>query len=288
MIFNRLTNDAGLAELLTVFGDRPAVFFQRVQPPDSKKWTGEQFPRIAYWIDYQGDAARQTSGRLTIEVYCDVNFGAEPETIDARLRGLLHTSFAFADDYPYCFSWFRSDPIEMTGNGADDIRTIGTFMQFDIIAFPAQITSCPDPIKGLNEWAKTLLPDAVIIGVDTPGSWHIPTRERPAVYWRLAGQSLQEQRFMHSWLDVSIEGHVYAPKADDRLAVISQIQRSASMTHHVRLEDDSPLFMREVITRPHLNAMAPGQILINGRFGVLKPQPESGPLLNMNLIARVG
>jgi hypothetical protein len=288
MLFARLSNDAGLAELLTVFGDRPAVFFQRVQPPDNKKWTGKQFPRIVYSIDYQGEPARQTSGQLVVEVMCDVNFGAEPETIASRLQGLLHSSFAFADDYPYCFSWLKSDPVEMVGNGADDIRTIGVLMLFDIIAFPEQLTSGPDPIKGINEWTKAILPDSTVIGVDAMDGWVIPTSGEPIIYWRLAGQSLYQEWHTHSWLDIALEGHVYAPDAQDRLKVVSYIQRSASITRHVRLDDDSPLFVREVVARPHLNPMAPGQLLINGRFGVLKTRSESGPLNNIKLKTKVG
>lgn len=285
MLFSRLNGDAELARLLVPFGDRPAVFYQRAQPSSHPKWGDRQYPRIDYIVDYQENPARQTSGRLTLNIWCDVNDGAEPEIIEERIRELLHASFAKTDDYPYCLSWISSDAFEVTGDV--ELRTIGITMAFDLIAFPPQYTMRPDPVKGLSEWAKAILPNAVVIGVDELPDWFTPTREKPVIYWRLASMGIYEQHHVVTWMNVTLEGHVYALTADDRLVNLIKLNTEAALCHHVTLEDTSPLFIREFTPRPHLNFLSPGQILLRGRFGILQPSyanpPDVPPLDHANM-----
>ena len=153
---------------------------------------------------------------------------------------------------------------------------------FDIMACPCQYTMYPDPIKAMNIWTKTVLPNAVVLGEDEIDGWLVPTKDTPVIYWQLAAQGIQQKHFTHTWLDITIEGHVCARTAADRLYNLVRINSAAALAGHIPLEDSSPLFLRNYTCRPNFNYLSQGQIQTGGRFGLLQPwygkQPD--PKLN--------
>lgn len=268
-VYQRLTSDTQLAELLTTFDNRPAVFYQRAPAPDNEKWGSEvNFPRIDFGIDTQEDPARNSSGVLGVNVWCDTRYGVEPEDIEARVRTLLHIAFTQADDSAYVFAWARSESFESTD--PDNVNTIGVTVSFDIIACPCYYALFPDPIKAMNRWTKKLLPDAVVIGEDKIDGWLLPTRKKPVIYWRLASQSIARKHFTHTWLNITVEGHVYAPTAGDRLYTLELISAEQSLIDHVPMEDTSPLFLNDFVCEPSANFLTTGQMRGTGNFGLLK------------------
>lgn len=272
MIYQRLVTSESLSNLLAQYNSRPAVFYQHPASSDDPNWGEIQYPRIDYIIDMQENPARNTSGVLMLNVWCDSEYGVEPETIEYAVRNLLHATFAQTDDYPYCFAWVRSDTFDGTTDKEKSIHTIGVTLIFDIMAFPDQSTMYPDPIKAMNSWTKTIIPEAVVIGHDTFSGWLTPSKERPAVYWRLAGQSIGMKHFTHTWVNVTMEGHVYARSAADRLHNLSLLNTAASLLGHIPMEDTSPLFLRSFSCKPHLNYLSTGQIHADGNFGLLQPE----------------
>lgn len=283
MVFQRLCESPALSELLADFGGRPAVFVHRAASPDSKKWGKQQYPRIDYTIDMQENPARNASGTLSLNIWCDAEYGAEPEDLEYRVRDLLHATFAQTDDYPYCFAWVRSDAFEVRNEKEQTARTVGVTLLFDIMACPCQYTMYPDPIKAMNLWTKGILPDAIVIGEDSIDGWLTPTREKPVIYWRLAAQGQQEKHLAYTWLNITLEGHIYARNAGDRLYNLTRLNTAAALAGHIPMEDSSPLSLKDFSCKPHLNYLAQGQIQTNGRFGLLQPwyqSPAGGPKLN--------
>ena len=293
MIYSRLVSDTPLGELLASYNNRPAVFYQRPATADDNKWdkriiNGQdfeiQYPRINYFVDLQENPSRNTGGTLTVHVFCDAMYGAEPEEIDARLKELLHITFAQTDDYLYCLSWLRSDAFEVKSKDEETIRTYGVTVIFDLVACPSQLTLKPDPIKGMNEWTKTILQNSFVVGmdaVDTEDGWLVPTRERPVIYWRITAQGKAKQTFVCTWLDITIEGHVYCRNAADRLYNLIQINTAYALAHHIPLEDGSPLFLKSFNVQPHMNYTTTGQIRAVGNFGLLQPwygKPPQNPI----------
>ncbi len=273
MIYRRLRDDEVLSELTAKYNGRAAIFYQHPATPENAMWEGKiQYPRIDYTIDLMENPARNTSGVLTINIWCDTQVGAEPEDIEARVRDLLHATFAQADDYPYCFAWVRSDAFEAKVEKEQMTRTIGITTIFDIMACPSQYTMYPDPIKAMNDWTKKVLPDAVVIGHDEISGWVTPTREKPVVYWRLASIGIQQRHFTHTWLNANIEGHVYAKTAADRLYNLVKLNTAQALAGHIPMEDTSPLFLKDYSCKPHLNYLSQGQIQAQGRFGILQPE----------------
>ena len=282
MIFQRLLESQELAGLMAQFDGRAAVFHQHPPSSDNSKWGKPQYPRLDFNIDLMENPARNTAGTLMLNVWCDAEHGAEPETIEYRLRDLLHATFAQTDDYAYCFAWVRSDGFEAATEKDRSDRTIGVTLIFDIMACPSQYTMTPDPIRALNLWTKEILPQATVIGEDEIDGWLVPSRERPVVYWRLTGQGTQRKHFTHTWLNIAVEGHVYARSAADRLYNLSRLNTAHALAGHIPMEDGSPLFLKEFVCKPHFNYLAQGQIQASGHFGLLQPwyyeQPD--PKLN--------
>lgn len=272
MIFQRLLGDESLSELLAQFDERSAIFYQRPPSDAAPEWGKVQYPRIDYNVDLQENPARNTSGVLSFNITCDIQVSCEPEDIEARLRELFHTAFVPTDDYVYCIAWLRSDAFEVKTREDQTVRNYGVTVTFDLVACPPQVTVYPDPIKGMNDWTKTVLPDAVVINVDEIKNWLMPTREKPVIYWRIASMGKAAQHFTHTWLDITIEGHVYCKNAADRLYNLVQINTAYALAQHITLEDTSPLFLKSFVVQPHLNYIIAGQIRASGTFGILQPE----------------
>lgn len=270
LIFKRLVQDEPLSEMLAKYDERSAVFYQRAPSADNPKWGEVQYPRLDYIVDMQENPARNTSGQLTVNIWCDTQYGAEPEEIELRLRDILHSAFVNADDGTYCLGWNHSDAFEAEGQ-EDTVHTIGITAVFDLIACPCNYTMYPDPIKAMNQWSKFVLPDAIVIGEDEIEEWVIPTKGRPVVYWRLTSQDINRRHYTHTWLNINIEGHVHAKSAEDRLYNLVRLNTAQSLAGHIPMEDGSPLFLNAFNIQPNLNYIIVGQIRASGNFGVLQP-----------------
>ena len=281
MIYQRLVQDETLGGLLAQYDNRPAVFYQQAADAKDPKWgtaqtaAGDtitlQYPRIDYNVDTQENPARNTSGTLMLNVWCDAQHGVEPEAIEAQLRELFHVAFVQTDDYAYCLSWLRSDAFEVKNKPEEAARTFGVTVVFDLIACPSQITLYPDPIKGLNDWTKQVIPKAVVIGKDMFEGWLLPTQEAPVIYWRIVAQEKDKQFFTHTWLKITVEGHVFCRNAADRLTTLILLNTAYAIADHITLEDTSPLFLKNFNVQPHMNYTQNGQIRAVGYFGILQP-----------------
>lgn len=271
LIFQRLTTDETLGSLIAAYDNRPAVFYQRAPAPDNPKWGKCQYPRVDFIVDTQENPARNTSGTLTVNVWCDLEIGAEPEEVEMQLRDLLHCAFVSTDDNTYCIGWGRSDAFEQRGTDGT-VQTTGVTLLFDLIACPVNYTIYPDPIKAMNTWTKDVLPQATVIGIDGIDGWLIPTKEKPVIYWRLSTQDIAQRYYTHTWLSITMEGHVYARDAASRLENLAKLNTAQALAGHVPMEDTSPLFLRSFNCKPSSNYIQTGQITASGWFGVIQPQ----------------
>lgn len=285
MVYQRLRSDPDLASLLTTFDNSPAIFYQQAPHSGATGWhkNKKQYPRIDYTINMQEDPARNSSGILTIHVWCNITSDVEPETIEIRLRQLLHAMFARADDYPYCIAWVRSDAWQINSESNASYETFGITLTFDLIAFPSQITSSPDPVAAINLWTKGILPEATVIGLDDFDGWLEPTRTTPVIYWRNVQHNVFQQKHTMTWLDVALEGHVFARSAPDRLISLMKLETAAAMTNHIKMDDGSPMFISSIMMMQQMNYIRQGQLMARARYGVMHDwykNPSQEPKLN--------
>lgn len=276
-IYQRLTQEDALTQLLASYKERPAVFYQVAPDSASQNWGNPQYPRMDFVLDTQENPSRNTSGLLMVTVWCDKQYGAMPEDIEPIVRDLLHACFTQADEGLFVFAWVRTDAFDVKPSAEHpEQMTTGVTVTFDVMALPCQYTLYPDPIKAVNLWTKALLPDALVIGEDEIDGWYKPTRERPAIYWRHVSQQKAVQMFAGTWLDVSLEGHVYNTTAPDRLQNLMKINTAAALVGHIPMEDNSPLFIMEYRCTPHMNYLSQGQVQLKGRFGLPQPWYAAG------------
>lgn len=286
MVYQRLTTDATLAGLLAKYNNRAAIFNGQAASADDTRWGTTQYPRISFTLNEIEDPAKNSSGVLTVHVWTNRLLATEPETIEMQVKKLLHAVFAKTDDYVYCLAWQRSDAWEIRNQQDESVETTGVTITFDLMASPAQTTNSPDPIAAVNAWTKTLLTGAIVIGSDTFTGWKEPTLLAPVIYWTIVQQAMQQQKHAMTWMDVTIEGHVYARSSPDRLAVMGKIETAAAQINHMTMEDGGPLLIQGVMMTPSMNYLRQGQITIRARYGILKDcykTPATGPLLvNIN------
>jgi hypothetical protein len=164
----------------------------------------------------------------------------------------------------------RSDAFDEKTEKEQSQRTIGITVLFDVMACPSQYTLYPDPVKAINQWTKTILPEATVIGEDTINDWLVPSRNNPVVYWRISSQSVKEKTFACTWMNVVLEGHVYAKNAADRLYALTFINTEMALIGHVPMEDTSPLFVKDFAFKPHQVYLSQGQMSLSGSFGLLQ------------------
>ena len=264
-LFGRLVEDEGLVKLLATYDGRPAVFYQRAAAADSEKWSDERYPRIDYNLDMQENPSRNASGKLTLHIWCSPQGEVEPEPIEQHMRQMLHAAFVNAEEYPYCFGWVRSDSVlRKDAEGATGIR-----MVFDVMAFPGEYSMYPDPVKAINCWSKGVLKYARLLGEDQIPDWTIPDKGNPIIYWRLSGQQTDRKTNIARWLDVSLEGHVYARQAGDRLKNLVALNAAAALSDYLMMEDRSPMLLKAFSMKPHLNYLTQGQMEARANFALI-------------------
>ena len=93
----------------------------------------------------------------------------------------------------------------------------------DILEYPGQETTDPDPILAVSSYIKNLYPDSVVLGIDRIGEFTIPA-ERPVFFCRLEDIRSTDGHCMHSisWFNARIAVHLLYPNALTRLKMISE------------------------------------------------------------------
>ena len=75
-----------------------------------------------------------------------------------------------------CFAWARSEPYILEGNAV-----LCKEIVFDILEYPAQETTDPDPVMALNRYIKNLFPECIVFGIDELSEYTIPA-DTPVFY----------------------------------------------------------------------------------------------------------
>lgn len=279
LILSALRESASIAPRLAQFGGRPAVFYQQAPHDTAGGWDAVQYPRLDYVVDWTYNPERKAAGAAQINVWCLNNGTTEPpedigETIREELRDLFLTD---ETGEVYALEWQRTDAFE--AGGQNEPLTIGVTLSFDVLAFPVQATTEPDPVEGLSDWLKTAAPEAWVVGIDTLPELCRPTAEKPVLYARLMNDgSAMRNSYAVAWMDVSMAIHVFAPDTTARQTTCRALTNRLALEGEVRLRDGSPMIMKRLTVTANANPLQQGQITAAGRYGVLR-MAERGPAL---------
>lgn len=270
-------NDGTMKAMLADYSGEPAFFYSK-SPLDSRPgWTGAKYPRVDFVVDMRQDPERKSAGSLWINVFvtsqCIPIGDVDPErAIEERLIELLSGTF-YSDNESgtFCTEWERSDSVLWeTQNGETHPEVYGLRTRFEIMEFPPQLTTDPDPIQGLNRWIKKRFPEMAAIAYDNLPEVFRPTDTTPAIYWRFSGNlTTDRQSYAVTWYNGTFYGHILAESVMERNRWIKAITETMQLAGEVILPDDSPMFIKQINIRHGADPLREGQIELTGQYGVL-------------------
>jgi len=163
-IYQRLLNSEILTPHLAAYAGKPAIFYQKAPPDTNPLWrSGEQYGRVVFAVDEEGDPARNVGGQLFVDVFCE-----SPETLEKLVRASLHGYFFTENNCTTAAQWEDSRYF----TPLDDPKINGVTLTFSLLAFPLLTTQNPDVITRFNDWTAQTFPQIAVIGrSDLPEAW---------------------------------------------------------------------------------------------------------------------
>ncbi len=276
LVKDQIRGDPDIAGMLATYMGKPAFFFQKAPMDTDRGWEKPCYPRMDYNVNNRYDPERKVSGALEINIWCSVECQHMPADIERRVVELVSGTFYSDGDGTTCAVWNRSDDFHFEGQNAGNNTSpevFGVTVLFDLMEFPVQLTTDPDPIQSLNRWTREHFPGATVINLDTPPAVWKPTDQSPAVYWRFEGTAATDrQSYAVTWYTGHFAAHVIAATVPERnrwtKAIIERIQRDGE----VLLIDGSPMFAKQTTVRHSADPLREGHLLLTGQYGVLELQ----------------
>lgn len=282
IIYSRLTDSEGLAEHLTGFLGQPAVFTPEAPEDNQSGWEEkEHYPRIEFTYDLLADEKRQSTGTLTAVLLFKNTADVKPEAIEKEIIKALCDVVLMPDTgIPYCFAWARTDGFTIDEKSVP--LTMGSEIRFDIIEYPSQVTTDPDPVMGLCRYVKDIYPESVIIGYDRLQAVTEVTREHPVIYCRLKSTENTGITFTTAWMEANIAIHVICPEGDARLAYLSGINYKLAVDGELDLLNETPMHVEHLKMNNSTDYLKSGQITFTGKYGIVRHQEKQKPINEMN------
>lgn len=288
LIYKQLTERTTLTDKLARFETLPAVFYQSAPGDQVDGWKNKrQYPRIDFIVDMQANPERQTSGIMTINIWCNET-GAPPEEIEPEVRGALCDIFMQPGGQPpCCLSWVRSDNFEANTNNTKGTHINGITVTFDVLAFPSQETTDPDPVMAMNQFIKEWEPGAVVIGVDQIPDRFTPVAGQPAFYFRIASLTSARETNTVAWMNASIVGHIFSPTTQEKLQWLKYLVDTLAINGEVTMLDTSPMFVTNIKADSAADPMTTGQLRISVQFGILRRPKYAHTLTTANAPSQI-
>lgn len=270
LIYNRFVNSEALVGHLAKFKDNPAVFSP--EPPDDNQdgWNGNtQYPKVIYNFDLQANEERHSAGTLSVSLLCQNTTEVTPEAIEPIVRDCLRDVILKPEGgTPYCFAWARTDAFSIDEKKGD--MTIGSEIRFDILEYPSQETSDPDPIMAINKYIKEMYPEYLVMGYDRMEEITEATAERPVIYCRLMSADKSKETNTVAWMDGRIAVHILCPDGEMRMKIAAAIANSISLDGEIIMLDHSPMFIKRLQANYKSDYLKDGQIFVTGHYGLLR------------------
>lgn len=270
LIYKRFTSSENLVKHLATFSGMPAVFSPEPPVENQEGWEGNtQYPMVVYNFDLQANEERRSAGTLSVSLLCQNTTDIMPESIEPIVRDCLRDVILRPDGgTSYCFAWARTDAFSIDEKKGD--VTIGSEIRFDILEYPSQETSDPDPIMAINKYIKGIYPECLIMGYDRMEETTEATAERPVIYCRLVSADKSEETNTVAWMDGRIAAHILCPDSGIRLKMTAAIANSISLDGEIIMLDYSPMFIKRLQANYKSDYLKDGQICITGHYGLLR------------------
>ncbi len=270
LIYKRFAGSEGLTQYLARFSGQPAIFSP--EPPEDVQdgWEeGCQYPKVVYFFDLQANEERHSVGSLSVSLLCQNSVEVMPERIEAEIRNCLRDVILKPEGgMPYCFAWSRTDAFSI-GEEKEPL-TIGSEVRFDILEYPSQETSDPDPVVAVNRYIKERYPECLVMGYEQMKEITEAAADRPVVYCRLLSAEKTEETNTVAWMEGRIAIHLLCPDSEVRLKIAADIVSQISLEGEILLLDHSPMFVKKLQANYKSDYVKDGQIFLTGRYGLLR------------------
>lgn len=283
LIYKRLSEAKDLTKHLTTFGGKPAVFTPEAPGDRAVGWgTTTQYPRIVFNFDMQTDGERKSAGTLLVSLICRNDSDAVPELIEPAVRECLKDVLLKDDsDTLYAFAWARTDGFSMTEEKNELL--IGSEIRFDIIEYPCQETTDPDPIVAMARYIKGMYPDSIVVGIDHIDDETEASKEASVFYCRLTSIDKLEETNTVVWMNGKIAVSLLCPDSPTRLKMAAAVGNSLSLDGEVEMLDESPMYIDHMTADLKSDYLKDGQIFVTARYGLLRYKAVGYPLRHPNI-----
>lgn len=284
LIYSRFVGSEDLIKHLAKYREVPAIFSSDPPNDDQKGWGGKShYPMVVYNFDMQANQERNSAGTLSVSILCE-NEGTAvyPEDLEPiireRLRDVIMTP---KNGSPYCFAWARTDAFTVEEKKAE--ITVGCEIRFDILEYPNQETSDPDPIMAANKYLKENFPECLVMGYDRMEEITEATKERPVLYCRLISTDKQEETNTVVWMDGRFAVHILCPDSEVRMKVAANIAENLSLDGEIIMLDYSPMFIKRLQANYKADYLKEGQLFVTGHYGLLRYKAKPHGLRHINI-----
>lgn len=280
LIHKRLSSYEDLKGILASFAGEPAIFNTEFPPDQSPGWEGKgQYPRICYKIDMQVNQERSSSGTLQIAVYSDKS-GMLAEVIEGLVRERLKDILMKPEGQdPLCVAWASTAAYLLEGTAI-----VCKEIVFDILEYPNQETTDPDPVIAVGAFIKELYPESIVIGLDRLEDYTDPA-EHPVFFCRLQSCEKTTGHCAHTicWFNAKVAIHILAPDASVRLKMASAINQKMAMDEEIIMLDQSPMFISSQSLNNKADYLREGQLTVTGKYGCLRNNEKKHNLVGVSM-----
>lgn len=230
----------------------------------------------------QADGERKSAGTLSVTLICRNDSEAVPELIEPAVKKALKDVLLKDDNGTlYAFAWARTEGFSMAEEKNELL--IGSEIRFDIMEYPQQETTDPDPIMAMSRYIKELYPDSIVVGIDKMADETEASKETPVFYCRLTEIEKLEETNNCVWMNGKIAISLLCPDGATRLKMAAAVFNSLSLDGEVTMLDDSPMFMERLTANLKSDYLKDGQIFVTGRYGLLRYKAVGYPLRHPNI-----
>lgn len=283
LIYKRLSEAESLTKYLTLYAGQPAIFTPEAPGDREAGWgRATQYPRAVFNFDMQADGERKSAGTLSVTLICRNDSEAVPELIEPAVKKALKDVLLKDDNGTmYAFAWARTEGFSMTEEKNELL--IGSEIRFDIMEYPQQETTDPDPIMAMARYIKNLYPDSIVVGIDKMADETEASKEAPVFYCRLTEIEKLEETNTAVWMNGKIAISLLCPDGATRLKMAAAVLNSLSLDGEVTMLDDSPMYMERLTANLKSDYLKDGQIFVTGRYGLLRYKAVGYPLRHPNI-----
>ena len=279
LIYNRLITADTVKEKCASIqsGDEilPAVFEAEAPPDTDPVWgKGTQYPRIIFAEDMQANEERSSAGTLTVTVYVEKTHLPDVTVITAATKQALRDVILNpeGEDGPFAFAWARTDAYALPGT-----EIVAQISQYDIVEYPDQTTTDPDPQDALARFIKSLYGDDIcVLGIDRIDDY-TDSRIKPVLYVEVTRIVMTNGHCVNSivWLNTGMQVHVICPDHSKTMRICGALVQKIGAAEEIIMIDNSPMTINGSSYAGDSDYLRFGQITVNAKYGVLKTTPKN-------------